>query len=418
MTLMANRRVVITGMGAVSPLGTGRDVFWKSVREGCSGIAPIEGFDTTDYQVRFAGEVSDFDPLKYVPRREARRLDRFTQFSVAASKEAIEQSGFDDTNFNRDRVGVYIGTGIGGLIEIETQHSKLLESGPRRVSPLMIPKLMTNAAAGVVSIMNGFKGPAFSVSSACASGSNAIGEAFDSIREGTVDVQVCGGAEAAVTPMGLSGFIQAKALSKRNDDPQKASRPFDRDRDGFVMAEGAATLVMESLEHAQKRGAEILVEMVGYGSSSDAFHMTLPCENGTGAQAAMERALEVARLNREDISYINAHGTSTPAGDDIEARAIERVFGEHAPALTVSSSKSMFGHLLGASGALESVVCVQAILDGLCPPTINLDNPDPACGKLNFVPNEAMERPLNAVMNNSFGFGGHNVALVFKKFEP
>jgi len=417
MTTKSTRRVVVTGMGAVSPLGIGLSSLWGGVREGRSGIGKLEGFDTSDYQVHFGGEVSDFDPMQFVSRREARRLDRFTQFAVAASREALDQSGLSDGNSDKDRVGVYIGTGIGGLIEIETQHEKLLNSGPRRVSPLMIPKLMTNAAAGIVSIMNGFTGPAFSVSSACASGSNAIGEAFDSIREGTVDVQVCGGAEAAVTPMGLSGFIQAKALSKRNDEPQKASRPFDRDRDGFVMAEGAGVLVMESLEHAVGRGAEIFAEVVGYGGSSDAFHMTLPCEEGTGAQKAMERALQDSCLNLEDISYINAHGTSTPAGDDIEACAIERVFGDHARNIAVSSSKSMFGHLLGASGALESIVSIKAMADDLCPPTINLDNPDPACGNLNFVPHSAQERSVKAVMNNSFGFGGHNVSLVFKKFE-
>ncbi len=414
---MGTRRVVVTGMGAVTPLGLDRKVFWEAVREGQSGIGPIEGFDTSGYAVNIAGEAADFDPLQYFPKREVRRVDRFSQFAIAAAQQAIEESGLAGAGYEPERVGVYIGTGIGGLMEIETQHSKLIEAGPRRVSPLMIPKLMTNAAAGMVSIKHGFKGPSFSVSSACASGSNAIGEAFDSIRNARVEAQVCGGAEAAVTPMGLSGFIQAKALSKRNDEPQKASRPFDSDRDGFVMAEGAAILVLESLEHARSRGAEILAEMAGYGGSSDAYHMTLPCEDGSGAQKAMERALEDACLNREEVSYINAHGTSTPAGDDIEAKAIGRVFGSHAPNLAVSSSKSMFGHLLGASGALESVVCVQSIVENLCPPTINLDNPDPACGELNFVPHHAQQRPVKAVMNNSFGFGGHNVAMLFKKFE-
>ena len=414
---MTTRRVVVTGMGAVSPLGNGQNVLWEGVREGRSGIAPIEAFDTTDYAVHFAGEAGDFDPLQHFTKREARRVDRFTQFAVAASDEAIAQSGIKDAGCEPEKVGAYIGTGIGGLLEIEAQHTRLMNSGPRRVSPLMIPKLMTNAAAGMVSIRNGFKGPSFSVSSACASGSNAIGEAFNSIRLGTVDVQVCGGAEAAVTPMGLSGFSQAKALSKRNDEPEKASRPFDRDRDGFVMAEGAAVLVMESLEHARARGAEILAEMIGYSGSSDAYHMTLPCEEGTGAQKAMEDALQVAGIDGEEISYINAHGTSTTAGDDIEAQAIARVFENHARELAISSSKSMFGHLLGASGALESIVCIRSITEDICPPTINLENPDPACGELNFVPNTAQERPVKAVMNNSFGFGGHNVALVFRNFN-
>ncbi len=414
---MSDRRVAVTGMGAVSPFGNGRDILWEAVREGRSGIGPITGFDVSGYEVRFAGEAGHFDPEEFITKREARRVDRFTQFAIAAAGEALEQSGLKQAGYPQERIGVYIGTGIGGLIEIETQHAKLLSAGPRRVSPLMIPKLMTNAAAGMVSILNGFRGPSFSVSSACASGSNAIGEAFNSIRYGRVDAQVCGGAEAAVTPMGVSGFIQAKALSKRNDDPQRASRPFDSDRDGFVMAEGAAVLVLESLEHALSRGAEIIAEMVGYGGSSDAYHMTLPCAEGTGARTAMEKALADSRLNREDISYINAHGTSTPAGDDIEAQAIAGVFGSHAPDLAVSSSKSVFGHLLGASGAIESVVCIQAINENVCPPTINLDNPDPACGNLNFVPHQAQQRPIKAVMNNSFGFGGHNVALVFRKFE-
>ncbi len=414
---MTKRRVVVTGMGLVSPLGNDRKVFWNAVREGQSGIGKIEAFDTSDYQVKIAGEARDFDPLDILSKREARRVDRFTQFAISASRQAIEESGLADFDFIPERVGTYIGTGIGGLLEIETQHTKLLNSGPRRISPLMIPKLMTNAAAGMVSIMNGFKGPSFSVSSACASGSNAIGEAFDSIRSGRVDVQVCGGAEAAVTPMGVSGFIQAKALSKRNDEPQKASRPFDKDRDGFVMAEGAAILVLESLEHAEARGADILAEMAGYGGSSDAYHMTLPCEDGTGAQNAMERALENASLHSDQVDYINAHGTSTPAGDGIEAQAVERVFSGHTDNLAVSSSKSMFGHLLGASGALESVVCISSIIDKVCPPTINLENRDPECGNLNFVPNEAQEHDINIVMNNSFGFGGHNVSLVFRKFE-
>jgi 3-oxoacyl-[acyl-carrier-protein] synthase II len=280
----------------------------------------------------------------------------------------------------------------------------------------MIPKLMTNAASGQVSIRYGFSGPSMSVSSACASGSNAIGEAFDSIRCGVVDVQVCGGSEAAVTPMGVSGFTQLNALSKRNHEPEKASRPFDRDRDGFVMAEGAGILVLESLDHASKRGAQILAEMVGYGASSDAYHMTLPCADGLGARRAMLNALQDAGMNPGDISYVNAHGTSTLAGDEVEAKAVAAVFGEHARNVAVSSTKSVMGHLLGASGAVESIVCLWALRHNVCPPTINLDSPDPACGDLNFVPNVAQERPVKAAMNNSFGFGGHNVCLIFKKF--
>jgi len=414
---MQRRRVVVTGVGMVSPLGCGKDVAWRAICEGRSGIRTIQSFDASAFEVRIAGEVSDFDPEDYVTKREALRMDRFVVFGVAAATQALEQSGLLEGDYDPQRVGTYIGTGIGGLEEIETQHSRLLESGPQRTSALMIPKMMTNAAAGQVSIRHGFTGPSMSVSSACASGSNAIGEAFDSVRTGVVDVQVCGGAEAAVRPLGLSGFAQMKALSRRNDEPEKASRPFDKDRDGFVMAEGAGILVLEELEHARRRGATILAEIVGYGASSDASHMTLPDPEGRGAVCAMRNALADASMNPEDISYINAHGTGTPAGDGIEVRAILRLFGDHAEKLAVSSTKSNFGHLLGASGAVESVVCVWALQDNICPPTINLDQVGPDCVGLNLVPNESQERPLSAVMNNSFGFGGHNVCLIFKKFS-
>mgnify|MGYP006293634757 CR=1 FL=1 len=414
---MDYRRVVVTGLGIVSPVGNNKKSAWEAICSGQSGIGQIEAFDVSDYYVRIAGEVRDFDPLEYATRRRVRRMDRFVQFAIGASEAALEQSGLLESDPDAKQVGCYIGTGIGGLHTIEEQHSKLLESGPTRTSPLMIPKLMTNAAAGQVSIRHGFAGPSLSVSSACASGSNAIGEAFETIRTGVCDAQVCGGSEAAVTPMGLSGFQQLKALSKRNDEPEKASRPFDKDRDGFVMAEGAGILVLESLEHAGNRGAEILCELAGYGSSSDAYHMTLPCEGGTGARQAMLNALEDAGMGPEDISYINAHGTGTPAGDDIEARAIAEVFDDYTDEVAVSSSKSIFGHLLGASGALESTVCIWAMQDGVCPPTINLDNVDPECGDLNFVPHEAQTRTIKAAMNNSFGFGGHNVCLIFKQFQ-
>ena len=413
---MQHRRVVITGMGVICPVGNNRETAWSAIREGRSGVAPIEGFDTTEYKVHIAGEVKDFDLGDLVNKREARRMDRFVQFAIAAADQALDQSGLPDCDVDPARVGSYIGTGIGGIGEMEDQLRRLVKSGPRRVSPLLIPKMMANAAAGQVSILNGFTGPSMSVSSACASGSNAIGEALWSIRNGVVDVQVCGGSEAAVTPTGLSGFMQLKALSKRNDEPEKASRPFDRNRDGFVMAEGAGILVLESLEHARSRGAEILAELVGYGGSSDAYHMTLPCQNGNGARQAMHASLADAAMNPEDIDYINAHGTGTPAGDDIEAQAVAGVFADHAPKLAVSSSKSIFGHLLGASGALESIICVWAIQHGVAPPTINLDEVDPDCGDLNFVPHQAQERNIDAVMNNSFGFGGHNVGLIFTKF--
>jgi len=414
---MRERRVVVTGIGVVCPVGNNQEEVWAAVRDGRSGIAHISSFDTSEFDVQIAGEVKHFDSLQYVSKREGRRLDRFTLFAIAAAEEALNNSGLMQDRVDPTRVGVFVGTGIGGLHEIEAQHSKLMAAGPRKTSPLMIPKLMTNAAAGQISIRYGFLGPSMSISSACASGSNAIGEAFHSIRERMVDVQICGGSEAAVTPMGLSGFAQMKALSTRNNEPQKASRPFEKNRDGFVMGEGAGILVLESLEHAKARGATIMAEIVGYGASSDASHITLPEPEGKGAVAAMRNALKDAALAPEAISYINAHGTATPAGDDIEAKAICRVFGDHAWKVAVSSSKSMFGHLLGASGAVESAVCIWAIMNDICPPTINLDEPDPQCCGLNFVPHQLEERPVNAVLNNSFGFGGHNVCLVFREFD-
>jgi len=411
------RRVVVTGTGIVSPVGNDRETAWKAICEGRSGIRTIDWFDTRDFDVRIAGNVRGFDPLDYLTKREARRMDPFVQYAIAASEQALRQSRLLEDGFDPERVGVYIGTGIGGLLEIESQHMRLIQSGPQRVSPLMIPKLMTNAAAGNVSIRYGLRGPSMSVSSACASGSNAIGEAFDSIRYGVVDVQVCGGSEAALTPRGVAGFMQLNALSTRYDEPEKAFRPFEKNRDGFVMAEGAGILVLEALEHAKRRDAPIFAEIIGYGSSSDSFHMTLPDQQGKGAMQAMRRALADANLKPDDVSYINAHGTGTPAGDDIEAKAIRDTFGEHVEHMAVSSTKSIFGHLLGASGAVESLVCVWAIQDDICPPTINLDEVDPACAGLNLVPHVSQRRPVEVVMNNSFGFGGHNVGLIFRKYR-
>ncbi len=413
---MSRRRVVVTGVGVVSPVGCSEEVAWPAVRDGRSGIRRIESFDTSGYDVHIAGEVKGFDPLQYWSKRELNRLDQFVQFAMVAADQAIADAGLDLDAEDRSRWGAFVGTGIGGLHEIEVQHQRLLESGPGRTSPLMIPKLMTNAAAGQVAMKYGLHGPSMSVSSACASASHAMGEALQCIRAGMADAVICGGAEAAVTPMGLSGFQQAKALSTRNDDPEAASRPFDLNRDGFVMAEGAAILVLEDLGRARKRGAEILAELVGYGASSDAHHITLPDPKGGGAALAMKNGLLDAGLAPEDVDYINAHGTGTRAGDDVEARAICAVFGEHARKLAISSSKSVFGHLLGASGALESAVCLWAMRDNVCPPTINLDDPDPECCGLNFVPNQAQERPINVVLNNSFGFGGHNVSLAFRRF--
>ncbi|MHC5035072.1 MAG: beta-ketoacyl-ACP synthase II [Planctomycetota bacterium] len=414
---MNARRVVVTGVGVVSPVGNSKETAWPAVRDGKSGIATITSFDTSDFSVHFAGEVKDFDPLQYFDKRALGRLDRFVQFALVAAEDAIAQSNLDLDKEDRARMGAFIGTGIGGLHTIEAQHTRLIQSGPNRTSPLMIPKLMTNAAAGHVAMRNGLEGPSMSVSSACASASHAIGEAVNCIRQGMADVQVCGGAEAAVTPMGVSGFQQARALSTRNDDPPAACRPFDLNRDGFVIAEGAAVLILESLEHALERGAEIMAEVAGYGASSDAYHLTLPEPDGKGAARAMRNALADAGMEPAEIDYINAHGTGTPAGDDVEAKAICSVFGDHAKKLAVSSSKSVFGHLLGASGALESAVCIWAMLDNVCPPTINLDDPDPECCGLNFVPHRPQTRQINAIVNNSFGFGGHNVSLVFRRFD-
>lgn len=414
---MAVRRVVVTGIGVVSPVGCDLETTWDAVREGRSGIDTITSFDVTEFDVHIAGEITGYDPMDHFTKREMDRIDRFAQFALVAARDAVASAGLDLEKENLDRIGAYIGTGIGGLHTIEAQHTRLVKSGPRRVSPLMIPKLMTNAAAGIVCLNLGLHGPSMACSSACASATHSIGEACQCIRFGMADVLLCGGTEAAVTPMGLSGFQQLKALSTRNDEPQKASRPFDANRDGFVMSEGGAVLVMESLEHARARGADILAEMVGYGASSDAYHITLPEPDGKGAALAMAAALQDAGVEPEDVDYINAHGTATPAGDDVEAKAVCSVFKDHARRLAISSSKSVFGHLLGASGAVESAVCLMALRDNVCPPTINLDDPDPECCGLNFVPHQAQERPLDAVMNNSFGFGGHNVSLIFREFS-
>ncbi|MCD6415305.1 MAG: beta-ketoacyl-ACP synthase II [Planctomycetes bacterium] len=413
---MTKRRVVVTGIGVISPVGHDRETAWAAVREGRSGVKTITAFDTSEFDVRIAGEIQDFDPLQHFDKRKLNRRDRFVQFALVAAEQAIGQARLDFDREDRSRIGAFIGTGIGGLHEIESQHTRLVKSGPRRTSPLMIPKLMTNAAAGQVAMRYNIHGPSMSISSACASSSHAIAEAVQSIRWGTVDVQLCGGSEAALTPLGLSGFQQMKALSTRNDDPPGASRPFDASRDGFVMAEGAAILILEDLDHARARAAEPLAEIAGYGASSDAYHITLPEPEGKGAALAMRNALADAGLQPEQIDYVNAHGTGTQAGDSAEAQAIVRVFGDHAQKLAISSSKSVFGHLLGASGALESAVCIWALQDNIVPPTINLTEPDPDCCGLDFVPNEARQRELHTVISNSFGFGGHNVSLVIRKF--
>lgn len=410
------RRVVVTGGGVVTALGCETAEFWDRLCAGKSGVGPIRRFDPTEFKVTFGGEVPSWQPEEHVaiPAKELRRMDRFVQFAVVAADKAIRQSGIDFSDGDPYRYGVLVGSGIGGLNEIEEQHATLFERGPSRVSPFMIPKLMVNAASGNISVTWGLRGPNSAVATACASATNAIGDAFKLIQNGLADVMITGGSEAAVTPMGLSGFGRMGALSTRNDAPEKASRPWDQDRDGFVLAEGSGILVLEEYERAKKRGAPILGEVLGYGMSADASHMTAPDPEGRGAARAMIAAIRDASLNPEDIQYINAHGTSTPLGDKAEVAAIKTVFGPHSPKVAVSSTKSQLGHLLGASGGVEFVVCVLALRHQTLPPTINLDRPDPDCD-LDFVPHEARAAKVNAVLKNSFGFGGHNACLVVTK---
>jgi 3-oxoacyl-[acyl-carrier-protein] synthase II len=383
---------------------------------GKSGIGPVRRFDCSDYKVRFGGELTDFDPTEHIDidGREVRRLDRFGQFALVGAEKAIQYSGIDLSQGDPYRHGVLVGSGIGGLHEIEEQHTKLFDRGPSRVSPFMIPKLMVNAASGNISVRFGLKGPNSAVATACASATNAIGDAFKLIQNDIADVMVTGGSEAALTPMGLSGFARMSALSTRNDAPEAASRPWDRDRDGFVLSEGAGLLVLEEWEHAKARGANIIAEVTGYGMSADASHMTTPDPEGKGAGRAMQCALADASVNPDDIDYVNAHGTSTPLGDKAETAAIKSVFGSHSQKLMVSSPKSQLGHLLGASGGVEFVICALALQNGVIPPTINLDNPDEGCD-LDYVPNAAREVQLNRILKNSFGFGGHNACLVLQK---
>jgi len=410
------RRVVVTGMSVVTALGSDLPEFWERLCAGKSGVSRLERFDCSDFKVNFGGEVKDFKPEEHFEGKEARRLDRFSQFALASAQKAVKQSGID---FSKEsdpyRCGVIVGSGIGGLNEIEEQHSKLFDRGPSRVSPLMIPKLMVNAASGNISVFWGLKGPSSAVATACASASNAIGDAFRVIQHDVADVMIAGGSEAAITPMGLSGFARMGALSTRMDAPEAASRPFDRDRDGFVLSEGAGVVVLEEYEHAKRRGAPIFAEMLGYGVSSDGSHMTAPDPEGTGAARAMMSSLKDAGLNFDQVGYVNAHGTSTPLGDKAETNAIKRVFGAHAKnGLCVSSTKSQLGHLLGASGGVEFVISILSMMHQLIPPTINLDNQDPECD-LDFVPNQARQVALDRVLSNSFGFGGHNACLVVGK---
>ena len=406
------RRVAVTGLGAITPVGHEKDQLWESLCNGKSGISNIASFDTTGQDVLIAGEASDFEPSKWFDKKEERRLDRFTQFAVASATLAIEDSGLDLDKVDKSKAGAIIGTGIGGIIEIEAQHKVLLERGPSRVSPFMITKLMANAAPGYIAIKFGLQAANFSVITACASGAHAIVEAFRVVQSGEADIMVAGGTEATITPLCVSAFNNMKALSTRNDDPPKASRPFDKDRDGFIISEGSGIIILEEMDSAKKRGANIYAEMLGFGMSDDAHHITAPHPEGAGAYIAMENALKSSRLNPEQISYINAHATSTPLGDMIEINSIKKVFGDHGKNLLVSSTKSMLGHQLGASGGVEALICSLIAYKGVIPPTINYETPDPDCNGIDFVPNEAKERSTENVMSNSFGFGGHNVSIV------
>ncbi len=410
------RRVVVTGLGAVTSVGLDVASTWRGLLDGVSGGGPITKFDAARFPVRFACEVKGFDPLQYMDRKEAKRADTYTQYAVAASLQAMADAGLSAGGFDPEMCGVIIGSGVGGLKSFEEQHDVYRELGPSKISPFFIPTFIADIAAGVVSMRLGAKGPNYATISACATSAHAIGDALRTIQYGDADVMVCGGAEASVTPMAIGGFANMKALSERNDDPARASRPFDLDRDGFVMGEGAAVLILESLEHAERRGARIYGEVAGYGATGDAYHLTGQPEEHEGLQRSMRRALRDAGLVPGDIDYVNAHGTSTPMNDPNEAMAIQRVFGDAITGLSVSSTKSATGHMLGAAGAIEAMACILALRDQLVPPTINYATPDPACGPLDFTPNVPKARVVRAALSNSAGFGGHNVSLVIRQF--
>ncbi len=409
-------RVVVTGMGAITPIGNDVETFWQNVVAGCSGVGPITFFDASAMKTRIAAEVKGFDPEAWFGRKEARRMDRYAQFALAATQQALQDACLDPAQVDRERVGVILGTGIGGIGAMVQGVETLITRGPDRISPLTVPMMLADTAPGLIAIAYGFRGLNMAVVTACASGANAIGEAMRLIRQGDADVVIAGGAEAAILPVAVAAFNAMGAISTRNEEPERASRPFDRTRDGFVMGEGAGILILERLEHAQARGARVYAEVVGYGTSADAYHITAPPENGEGAALAMRRALADAGLSPRDIDYINAHGTSTPLNDRSETQAIKAVFGEAAYNVPISSTKSMIGHLLGAAGAVEAIVCIRAITDGVIPPTINYEHPDPECD-LDYVPNGARRKPVRAAMSNSFGFGGHNACLIFQRYE-
>jgi 3-oxoacyl-[acyl-carrier-protein] synthase II len=407
------RRVVVTGIGAISPIGLDAKSNWDSLMVGRSGVGPITLFDAARYSCRIAGEVSEYKPENFFQTKDLKKMDRFIQFCLVAGEEAAKHAGFTTGMMDMERVGSCVGVGMGGLSSIQNEYREILEKGPRRVSPFFIPEVITNLAAGQLSIKYGLKGPNHCITSACSSSAHAIGESFRLIQRGDVDMMFAGGAEAVVCELGVAGFCSMRALSQRNDDPTRASRPFDRERDGFVMGEGAAVLILEEYEHAKKRGVPILGEIAGYALNSDGNHITQPAPHGEGGARCMRLALKDAQLNPEDIDYVNAHGTSTPLGDELETEAIKTVFGDWAYHLIVSSTKSMTGHLLGAAGAIEAMYCVQAIQNGAVPPTINLENPSPECD-LNYAPKEARQKKIRAALTNSFGFGGTNATLILK----
>jgi len=411
---LSKRRVVITGLGMVSPVGNTVAESWENIKAGRSGIQTIDTFDVSEFPVKFGGLIKDFDVTKYIKPKDAKKMDPFIHYGMAAGIQAMEDAGLEVTEENAERIGVHMGAGIGGIDTISRQHQVLMESGPRRISPFFVPSAIINMISGNLSIHFGIKGPNLAMVTACATGTHAIGDAFRLIQYGDADAMIVGGAEQAANPLGLAGFAAARALSTRNDDPQAASRPWDKDRDGFVLSDGAGAVVLEEYEHAKARGARIYAEVLGFGMSGDAYHMTLPAKGGEGAARCMKNALRDAGLNPEQIDYINAHGTSTPAGDVCETQAVKTAFGDHAYKLAVSSTKSMTGHALGAAGALETIFTTLALYEGVLPPTINLDNPDEQCD-LDYVPHEAREADIRYALNNSFGFGGTNGTLVLGK---
>ena len=416
MTELEKKRVVITGLGAITPIGNDLASYWQGLLAGRSGVGPITHFDAAQHVTRIAAEVKGFDPLEYLDAKDAKRTDRFAQFAIAASKQALANAKLAITDLNAEQVGVMIGTGVGGLKVMEEQQSVYLNKGPSRCSPFMVPMMIANMAAGLTAIHTGAKGPNSCAVTACAAGSNAIGDAFRIVQNGYAQAMICGGTEAAITPLSFAGFASARALSTRNDDPDHASRPFDKGRDGFVMGEGAGILILEELEHALSRGAHIYAEMVGYGMTCDAYHMTAPVPGGAGAARSMELALKDAGVSPLEVSYINAHGTSTPANDPTETAAIKTALGDCATQIPVSSTKSMTGHLLGGSGGIEGVAVCMAVANDRVPPTINLQDPDDGCD-LDYVPNKSRAHTIDVAMSNSFGFGGHNVTLVFRKYR-